>query len=79
MSKFIVLVSVGLGLIVGGLYFHLWDDAANEYLDDYMRDNPRNDSVQLLWDIIPVVLLLVGVICLIMGGKSRGAGVEVSE
>ena len=75
MTKFIVLVSVGLGLIVGGLYFHVWDDAT-EYLDDFMRDNSRNDAVQLLWDIIPVVLLLVGIICLIMGGRSRG--VEVS-
>jgi len=66
--RVIVLVSIGLGLIIGGLYWHIWDDSTT-FIEDYKVSGSYSDTVQLFWDIIPVVLLLLGVICLIMGGR----------
>ena len=68
--SFIVFVSVGLGLIAGGIYWHLWDDST-EYLDNLIVAGAYSDMVQLIWDMIPVIMLLIGILCLIMAGRSR--------
>ena len=67
--SFIVFVSVGLGLLVGGLYWHLWDDSS-EYLNSFVVAGAYSDMVQLIWDMIPVILVILGVLCLVMAGKS---------
>jgi len=66
--RVIVLVSIGLGLIVGGLYWHVWDDST-EFIEDFIVPGSYSDTVQLFWNLIPIILLVLGVICLVMGGK----------
>ena len=73
MSSFIVFVSVGLGLLVGGIYWHLWDDST-VYLNSFIVVGAYYDLIQLFWDMIPVILVLLGVLCLVMAGRSSSQG-----
>ena len=76
--SFIVFVSVGIGLLAGGIYWHLWDDAS-EYLDKFIVAGAYYDMVQLIWDMIPVIMVVLGVICLIMAGRSSRQGRQVIQ
>jgi len=69
--SFIVFVSVGLGLIAGGIYWHVWDETTY-YLDNFVVAGAYSELIQLFWDMIPVIMLLLGVLCLIMAGRLRG-------
>ena len=62
----------GLGLVSCGIYYRIYDDVINGYMSQYIFDTSNEYYVgsQLMWDMIPYVIILVGVLMLILGGLS---------
>ena len=72
MSKIGPIVLIGFGLFVGGLYYHLWNDAT-EFLSDYILNDSYYQLINFVWDAIPVAMVIIGIIWLIkQGAGSRG-------
>lgn len=64
------LVGFGIGFIVAGLIYSFLEDVFNRYILQYVvnTNDPYYRAEALGWDVIPYVLLFVGIICLIVAG-----------
>ena len=72
------IVMIIFGIFVGGIYYHVWDESI-VFIDQYIVYDEYYYLIRLMWDAIPIVMLLVGIVWLIVQGtKSKGA-VEVNE
>lgn len=75
MGKIGPLFMIGFGVIVSGLYYHLWDDAI-VFFEDYIINDEFYTLIRFVWDAIPIVILVVGIIWLIREGvNSSNRGV----
>lgn len=74
MSKVIPLVMFGMAFILGGIYWHLWDDSI-AVLDSILIEDVYYDLISFIWRLIPPAIIVVGIMCLIAAGiaaqKSR--------
>jgi len=72
----ILLLAIGIGLLAGGFYYHLFDDIIIDYFSDYIldTDNIYYRGSQLVWDAIPYVLMLMGLLCFILAGLQARHG-----
>ena len=73
MGKLGPIFMIGFGVVVSGLYYHLWDDAI-VFMQDYIISDDYYALIRFVWDAIPVVILLVGIIWLIREGTSGSSG-----
>jgi len=71
MGKIGPILMIGFGVIVGGIYYHLWQDSI-AFIEDYILFDDYYWLIRFVWDAIPIVLVLVGIIWLIMTG-TRGS------
>jgi len=67
MTLVAVLLSVGAGLFGAGLFYRLFDDIINDTLQQYVLSNAYYLLSDLVWDMIPYILMIMGVICLVLG------------
>jgi len=68
MGKVRILLSVGAGLVISGFIYSFIDEVLVRYIiPDYVYNptGPYYLGSALLWDMIPYVLIIVGVMCLI--------------
>lgn len=65
-----MLFGFGVGLIGGGLWWHLIEDIILTYIAKYVynSNDPYYLASDLIWHSIPFILMFVGIICLILGG-----------
>jgi len=70
MSRVIPLVIFGFTLIIGGLYWNLWD-GSREYLNNIIIEDSYYILMRYAWAWIPAILIFIGIICLILAGISK--------
>lgn len=75
MGKIAPILMIGFGLFITGFYYHLWHDSIT-FINDYIINDEYYALIRLGWDMIPVVLIMVGIIWLIKQGVS-GRGQRV--
>jgi len=65
-----MLIGFGVGIIGGGVFIRMGQDVFFKYIAKYVYSstNPYYLASDVLWNALPYVLILVGVVCLIMGG-----------
>lgn len=78
MSKIAPILMIGFGLFVGGLYYHLWSDSIT-FIDRYIINDEYYTLIHFIWNAIPVIILLVGIIWLIREGTKGGTQKVVYE
>ena len=63
------LIGFGLGIILAGVMWHMYNDAITSYFSSYITD--LTDEYYLLsdlvWDSLPFILIFLGIVCLIFG------------
>lgn len=69
MNKVTPLIGLGLGLIVVGAFWSLYNDSLS-YFDDFVIDNEFTTLFELGWESIPIIFLFIGIMCLIAAGVS---------
>ena len=69
----IPLIAIGVGLLATGLFWHLFNDVLIMYIAPYVYDVSDVSYVasDLVWQAIPYIIFIVGIICLVIGGLSR--------
>lgn len=67
MSRVLPFLAFGMTMIVGGMYWMLWDDSRS-YLDFLVVNDAYYELAYFLWRMIPIMLLIVGIIFLIVAG-----------
>ena len=67
MSKVLPLLSFGFLLVLGGMYWALWD-GSRSYLDSLVIEDSYYILMSHVWAWIPAIMLLVGIMCLIGAG-----------
>lgn len=72
-----VLISIGVGLVGAGIWYRLFDDAINTYFQGYILDSPYYQLADLVWDSIPYLLIIIGVLCLVLAGVAYKGTREV--
>jgi len=81
LNKVIPLLSFGIGLLCLGLYWHLYNDVLTIYiapfvLHDYTAfgvhytHDKYHDFMQMIWSILPWILMMIGIVLLIAAGVS---------
>ena len=72
MSAVKAIIGFGLLIIGGGWYFRIYDDVFNRYIDQYIVDSSSAYWLgsDLMWNAIPFVLILGGIVMLVMAGLS---------
>jgi len=76
LSRAAPLLIFGITLFVGGLYWALWN-SSKSYLDFLVVDDAYYQLAFFIWRIIPVVMLVVGIICIIVAGIGAAQRTEV--
>lgn len=77
-----VLLAFGVGFIGGGLYYRIYNDVITRYIEPYIVDSEGVYYLgsQLIWDMFPYLLILVGIAFLIMAGfAARNRGMVVQQ
>lgn len=69
----IPLIAFGVGLVGTGLFWHLMDDVLDTYIAKYVYNTADVSYVasDLVWQALPYIILVVGIICLVIGGFAR--------
>ena len=67
MSKVGPLLLFGVTLVVGGIYWMLWE-GSREYLNNILVEDSYYTLIFWVWRMIPAILLISGMICLISAG-----------
>ena len=67
MSRVGPLVVFGLALVVGGMYWMLWD-GSRDFLNNILIQDQYYLLMYWVWRIIPGIILFVGIMCLISAG-----------
>ena len=77
MSRVVPVIIFGFTLVVGGMYWMLWD-GSREYLDNILIEDVYYTFMYWGWRAIPVVIILVGIMCMISAAiTSRNTNREV--
>jgi len=76
MGKIAPILMIGFGLFVTGLYYHVWTDSIT-FIESYIVNDQYYYLIRFMWDALPVILLLVGVIWLIREGTHSGGTRQV--
>lgn len=74
MSKAGPLIAFGIGLFVCGGYWAVWE-GSREYISFLVINDAYYQLMSLVWDLIPAILMGIGILCLIVAGitsRSRG-------
>lgn len=66
------LIGFGLLFLAGGFFWKLIDDVIDLHFLDFIQYNKYYTFSQLEWDMIPWILMIMGVLCLIGAGISYG-------
>jgi len=79
LSRVVPLVVFGITLFVGGLYWAVWD-GSRSFIDFLVINDVYYELAFFIWRMLPVVMLIIGILCLILAGVSasgdRGVVVE---
>lgn len=77
MNAVIVLIVVGVAVIGGGLLYAVFDDVLDTYISPFIYDtnDPYYVGSQLIIDIIPYAIIVLGSILLFVGAKRYKAEV----
>jgi len=77
MSRVLPLIGFGFTLVVGGMFWALWD-GSRSYLDNLVIEDSYYILMRHVWAWIPAILLFIGMMCLISAGiaKARERRVE---
>ena len=67
MGKLGPILCLGFGILVGGLYYHLWTDSIT-FIDQFIIKDQYYNLIRFIWDAIPVIIFLVGIFWLIREG-----------
>ena len=72
MGSVVLLFGFGIGFIFGGAVWKLFDDIINSYISRYVFNatDPYYVASDLIWDVLPFIIIGIGVICLIIGALS---------
>lgn len=65
MSKVLALLSFGIGLFAAGLYWMLFDSILQQYFASYMLRSTYFRFANMEWNIIPVIIMLIGIMSMI--------------
>lgn len=68
-------VAVGIGLIGFGFFYKLEQDIINDSFAKYILSNEYYDMSNWFWEIMPWVVIIVGVFCMVAAGISSRGGV----
>lgn len=77
MSAVIVILSVGVALIAGGIFYNLFDSILTDFFLAYVYNtsDPYYLGSALLWDAWPYAMIIMGIICFIIAGvKQKNTG-----
>ena len=68
-------------IIGGGWYWKIYDDVFNRYIDQYIVDSssPYWLGSDLMWNAIPFILMIGGIILLIWSGISSHSSGGVKQ
>jgi len=69
LSRVIPLIAFGLTIVVGGLYWALWD-GSRSFIDQFVVNDVYYQLMIWVWGAIPAILIIVGILCLIAAGVS---------
>lgn len=78
LSRAVPLIAFGVALIVGGLYWAVWN-ASRDYLVDFIIVDEYYTLILWLWRLIPIAIIVVGIMCLVaagIGGRRETVVVE---
>lgn len=67
MSKVGPLLLFGITLVVGGIYWQLWE-GSREYLDNILITDVYYTLMFWVWRMIPAIMIITGILCLISAG-----------
>jgi len=76
MGKLGPILCLGFGILVGGIYYHLWTDSIT-FIEDYIVKDQFYNLIRFIWDAIPVIIFIVGIIWLIREGTQGSSGRRV--
>jgi len=92
MSKVVPLIGFGVGIMVVGFYWHLYNDVFLMFIQQYVLGSYTAwgvsythdkffDFMYMVWRILPWICVFIGVVLLIAAGASASGGksVEASE
>ena len=71
------LVGFGVGIIGFGFYWMLQNDIIDRYIAKYIIQNEYYILSDLIWDAMPVICILTGVLALVMAGLLRRGNMVV--
>ena len=67
MGKVGPIIVFGVAIIICGIYWSMWE-GSREYLNDYVVNDPYYALAYFLWDMIPIILILMGIMALVSAG-----------
>lgn len=70
MSRVGPLVVFGLTFVVGGMFWALWDGSRSAF-DSILVADEYYTLIFFIWRMIPVILLIVGIMCLVSAGIAK--------
>jgi len=68
--RIIPLIVFGVTLVVGGLYWTLWD-GARDFLNNILIEDSYYTLIFFVWRMIPAIIIMIGIMCLIAAGISK--------
>lgn len=80
MSKVLALLSFGIGLFATGLYWMLFESILQQYFAPYMLRSTYFRFANMEWNILPVVIMLMGIMSMVFAALiSRATRTVVQE
>jgi len=74
------LIGFGVGFIGFGFFYALFEDILSRHLQFMILSNVYYDASALIWDALPFISIIIGVLCLVGAGIiSRGTKTVVQE
>ena len=78
MNRVAPLIVFIVTIIVGGMYWALWDDCQS-YLATFVVHDVYYELMSWVFQLIPAIILVVAILCLILAGLGSRSGGEVIE
>jgi len=72
MSRVTPIVVFAIGLIGFGFFYHLISDMITVYFSGYIVNNEYYIASKLIWDTLPWIAIIIGVISLVLAGVFYG-------
>lgn len=65
----------GLGIIIIGIIWLVFDPEIEDVKDDYSMSTPYLEIMDIGWNAYPTAMLIIGIVCSLVGIKiNRGGG-----